>query len=49
MRARRKISFLSIPEVGEKQEAYEKTRKPPGPPKKVGENNGQLRFVRHHE
>ena len=35
-----------FPEVGEKQKAWEKKEKERK--KKVGENNGQLRFVRHH-
>ena len=41
MRARKKICFLSIPEVGEKQKAQKKKKRRT---KKVGENNGKLRF-----
>ena len=45
-------SFLSIPDVGEKQKAEKKKKKKKKEKrkkkKKVGENNCQLRFVRHH-
>ena len=34
-----------FPEVGQKKKTEEKKKKKG---KKVGENNGQLRFVRHH-
>ena len=37
----KKISVLSIPEVGVKRQKKEEE-------KKVDENNGQLFFVRHH-
>ena len=41
----KKNSFLSIPEVGEKQKAQKEKRKEEKEEEKVGEKNGQLCFA----
>ena len=42
------FSHGSFPEVGEKQKAEKKKKKKKKEEEKVGENNGQLCFVRQH-